>query len=291
MATPIIQSTGSVSGIGVAGEGRNDLVPGETVTLIDADVLNIGAVYFWEFDDAPIGTAPTMIAPTTATPSFVVNASALLAGSYRVRCTVNGLSISVEVLAVPLATTGARIPSFEEETQYDGGGNTKGWHEAMTVFMRTADATLNMPMGIGGTGDLLTQRIVCGGRESHNSDTPLVVGAFAFNPNLYSLDNTTVAFTLEAIVANGSTPLTTHLKLYNVTDSQDVTSSIMSMSNSTTLTKYTATLIVGSGAGMLKDTGEKLYECRIYLDVPPGDPLTDSIELYKAELKATFTVT
>lgn len=142
MATPIIQSTGSVSGVGVAGQGRNDLVPGETVTLSDAESLNSGHVYFWEFDDAPIGTSPVLIAPTTATPSFVVDANALLAGSYRVRCTVDGSFRSVEVFAVPLAFTGARIPSFEEETQYDAAGNMKGWHESQTVFMRSVDAAL-----------------------------------------------------------------------------------------------------------------------------------------------------
>jgi len=142
VATPIIHSVGSGSGAGSAGQGRNDLVPGETVTLSDAEALNAASVYFWEFDDFPIGTAPVLLNPTTATPSFVVNPSALLAGSYRIRCTVDGAFLSVEVLAVPLATTGARIPSFEEETQYDAAGNVKGWHEAQTVFMRAVDATL-----------------------------------------------------------------------------------------------------------------------------------------------------
>lgn len=142
MATPIIQSNGSVSGAGVPGQGRNDLVPAETITLSDVEAGNVGASYFWSFDDTPIGTAPTLLNPTTATPSFVVHGDPLKSGSYRVRCTVNGSEVSVEVLAVPLPVTGARIPSFEEETQYDKAGNVKGWHEAMTGFMRAVDETL-----------------------------------------------------------------------------------------------------------------------------------------------------
>jgi hypothetical protein len=143
VATPIIQSSGSVSGLGTAGQGRSDLVPGETVTLSDVEVGNVSSTYFWEFDDYPIGTSPTLLNPTTATPSFVTDADPGKAGSYRVRCTVDGVFISVEVLAVPLAVTGARIPSFEEETQYDKNGNLKGWHEAMTFFMRSVDAVLS----------------------------------------------------------------------------------------------------------------------------------------------------
>ena len=40
--TPIIQSSGSTSGPGTAGQGRNNLVPGETVTLSDTAAANAG---------------------------------------------------------------------------------------------------------------------------------------------------------------------------------------------------------------------------------------------------------
>jgi hypothetical protein len=138
MATPIIQSTGSVSGAGTAGQGRKDLDIGETVTLSDTEPLNSGASYVWLMEDRPIGSATVLNNPNTATPTFVPDVT----GSYRVRATVNGTSFSVEVFAVPLPNTGARIPSFEEELQYDGGGNTKGWHEALTEFMRDTDSLL-----------------------------------------------------------------------------------------------------------------------------------------------------
>jgi hypothetical protein len=145
-------------------------------------------------------------------------------------------------------------------------------------------------IGPGQVGNQIIQVIPCGGRESHNSDTPLVVGAFSFNPNNYSLAKATVVFKLVVIAANGTTPLTTHIKLRNITDSEDVTSSVINIVDSTSQVKYEATLVVGAGAGTIKNTGEKIYECRIYLDVPPGNPATDTIELYKAEVQAIFTV-
>ena len=181
MATPIIQSTGSTSGIGTAGQGRSDLVAGETVTLSDTEVANLGATYFWSFDDTPIGTSPTLLNHTTSSPSFVANASQALAGSYRVRCVVNGAFVSVEVLAVPLATTGARIPSFEEETQYDRSGNVKGWHEAMTGFMRAVDDEL------GSLGATAFERTAAAVVPNGTNSVDLELGAVIYPGSLLAL--------------------------------------------------------------------------------------------------------
>jgi hypothetical protein len=142
----------------------------------------------------------------------------------------------------------------------------------------------------GQIGDKLIHPIWAGGRETHNSDTPLVVGAFAFNPDDYSIAKASVAFTFIAVVANGTTPLTSHIHLVNVTDAEVVTSSALSLVDSTDQTKLVANLVTGTGAGEIKTGGEKIYECRIYLDSAPVDPNTETIELYKAELRAVFTV-
>ena len=138
MATPIQQSNGSTSGLGTADEGRNDLVVGETVGLTDTEALNIGAAYVWTFEDTPIGSSTTMINSTTATPSFVPDVT----GSYRILCTVDGTFTSVEVLAIPLPVSGGRMPSFEEELQYDEGGNALGWHYSMTLLLRSMDTAI-----------------------------------------------------------------------------------------------------------------------------------------------------
>jgi hypothetical protein len=140
--TPIIQKTGATSGPSAAGQGSNDLVPGERVDLADIEGDNVGAAYLWEFEDTPVGTTPTMIDPTSATPHFFVDGDAYLGGSYRVLCNVNGLEFSTEVFAKPLTNTGARIPSFQEQEEYDEAGNPVGWHEAQTVYMRVVDDLL-----------------------------------------------------------------------------------------------------------------------------------------------------
>jgi hypothetical protein len=142
----------------------------------------------------------------------------------------------------------------------------------------------------GQIGDKIIHPIWAGGRETHNSDTPLVVGAFAFNPDDYSIAKASVTFSLIAIVANGTTPLTTHLHLVNITDAEVVTSSALSLVDSTDQTKLAAALVIGAGAGEIKTGAEKIYECRIFLDAAPVDPEAETIELYKAELRATFTV-
>lgn len=131
-------STGSSSGAGSPGQGRDDLVVGETVSLEDTEVLNVGASYSWVFEDIPIGSSTILQNPLTATPFFIPD----ITGSYRVRVTVNGTDTAFEIFAVPLPNSGGRIPSFEEEEGYDEAGNMKGWHEAMTVFMRSVDSLL-----------------------------------------------------------------------------------------------------------------------------------------------------
>lgn len=286
MATPILVKTGSISGPSVAGRGANDLVIGETVTITDLEGANAGASRLTEFIDVPIGSALTVLTnPTSDAPSFVPDVT----GSYRVKMTVNGVHFAIEIYAVPLPNTGSRIPSFQEQLEYDEGGQSKGWHEAQTDFMRSVDGVLDAA-GIGQTGNLLLFPVWAGGRESHNSDTPLVVGSFPFNPDDYSIFKTSVVLTFRAIVANGSTPLTTHVHLYNLTDGEIVASSALTLVNTTTPTKLSATLVTGASPGEVKTGAEKIYECRIFLDAPPGDPNVDTIELMKAEVLATFTV-
>lgn len=142
MALPIIQSTQATPGAGTPGTGRNDLVLAEAVSLSDTEAANSGASYIWTFDDLPIGSSAAFTGPLTATPSFTPDVE----GSYRIKCLVNGVDYTTEILAVPLPNTGSRIPSFNEELEYDESGNAKGWHEAQDQFMRAVDA------GLGGAG-------------------------------------------------------------------------------------------------------------------------------------------
>jgi hypothetical protein len=156
LATPIVRTSGSVSGV-VTGD-RNDLDIAETVTLADLEPTNSGGSYQWTLEDKPIGSSSAIVGPTSATATFVPDQT----GTYRIRCTVNGTSFDVLYVAVPLVNTGARIPSFQEDATtgggYSAGGNTKGWHEAMAVFMRNVDsalATATFP-GYGVSGNIST---------------------------------------------------------------------------------------------------------------------------------------
>lgn len=290
MGTPIIQSTGSVSGAGTAGQGRNDLVAGETVTLSDTNAENVGSTYYWQFEDTPLGTSPTLLNHTTATPSFAVDSDPTLAGSYRIKCTVDGIESAIEVFAVPLRMTGARIPSFLERIEYDGAGNVKGWHEAMTTFQRTADELLRNP-GPGGAGDEFVLSVWAGGRESNESTIPLVVGAFPLNPDLYELANTALQFQFSVVAACGGTPMNCRIELYNLSDDEVVTSSVINVTNSTSPTRYLTSLALGIGGGVIKTGIERIYECRIYVNVV-GDGFVgvESVELLKAEVRAVYVV-
>jgi hypothetical protein len=142
--TPIIRSSGSVSGV-VTGEGRNDLDIAETVTLSDSVVGNTGASYAWVLIDKPPGSVAVLNNPNTATPNFVPDVT----GSYRFRCTADGVpshsAVDTQrgiVLSVPLPNSGARMPSRRERLDYNAAGNTSGWHPDLIAFMRWTDANI-----------------------------------------------------------------------------------------------------------------------------------------------------
>lgn len=178
-ATPIIQSTGSISGAGTAGEGRKNLVPGETVTLSDtlSGTTNSGASYSWSILDQPIGANVTLNNPTTTTPDFTPAEG--LPGSYKIECVVDGTFSSFIIIAVPLTNTGSRIPSFEEtDGDYNEDGQTKGWHEDQTDFMRAVDAKL----GSQANGDYI-----------HSELTSDQTGTFVVNTTPYALNSVLVS--------------------------------------------------------------------------------------------------
>ena len=138
--------------------------------------------------------------------------------------------------------------------------------------------------GFGTTGEKVNSAIRVGGRSSYGSSSPLAIGAIAFNPNDYTLTGTTKSVKLRAVVANGSNGLTTHVKLRNITDGEDVATLDFT---STTSTKVESTLTIGTSTGNIK-TSEKIYEVRIYVDSPVSG--VDTIELYSAELLVINTI-
>lgn len=193
MATPIILKSGSVSGPSVAGQGSNDLVIAETVTLSDAEAANAGAAYFWEWEDIPIGSSSALVNHTTATPTFVPD----ITGSFRVKCTVDGVAVSKEIFAVPLPASLGRIPSFQEQDEYDEAGNIKGWHEAQTAFMRAVDDAL------GSLNASLTERNGSVAVPQGNSSKVVELGLVTYPGSLLA-----ISIRLELPVASGTVAAT-----------------------------------------------------------------------------------
>lgn len=116
-----------------------------------------------------------------------------------------------------------------------------------------------------------------GSRETWNDNiTPLVSGAFAFSPATYGASS--VVF--RAMAANGNPSLTNYVRLWNVTDDEQVAQLEFT---STDITKDEAALVIGSGPGEI-DLTEHVYEVRVLLGALPVDP-NDTIELYSAELR------
>lgn len=277
MALPIILSTGSSSGAGAPGEGRKDLEIGETVTLSDTEAANSGQSYAWTLVDRPIDSSASLTGESTPTPTF----SPDVTGSYRIKCVVNSADESVEVIAVPLPNTNGRIPSFEEETQYDESGNVKGWHEAMTDFMRSVDSNLG---DIAVAGEKIINTITIGTVDSHDSATPKRVHVFEFDPTDYDMAGATRSLVLRGVAANGGGVASTNIKLRNLTDAEDIATLNFTAA---AFTAAETALTEGSGAGEI-DQSPKLYEVQIYVDSP--DEIDDSIELVSVNLEVVNTI-
>jgi hypothetical protein len=153
MPTPTIRTVGSVSGS--IDEDREDADIGETFTASDTNLSNVGASYAWALVDVPVGSSTTLGTPSASTCTFQPDTT----GTYKLSCTVNGVTsqIAYRHVAVRLPNTQARIPAFQEELGYTGAGNTKGWHTALTVFMRAVDSM------VGAGGYVPTARTVTAG--------------------------------------------------------------------------------------------------------------------------------
>lgn len=121
-------------------------------------------------------------------------------------------------------------------------------------------------------------------RESHGSNTALVVGGDAFDPVAFDIPGFSKIMTFRAVAANGDIGLTNTVQLYSLTDS-DVIATLSFTSTNTA--KMEAVLVQGAGAGQV-DPVEKIYEVRIALGAPSGGP-TETIELYGAEIIITNT--
>jgi hypothetical protein len=125
---------------------------------------------------------------------------------------------------------------------------------------------------------------VIGDQESYGSTTPEIIHTFSFDPSERLLTGATLTLNFRGVAANGSTGYTSHAKLRNLTDSDDISTlnfSTMSM------VLQTSVLTIGSGAGEIKNAA-RIYEVHIWVEAPLG-PLS-TIELGSVELMVINTI-
>lgn len=149
-----------------------------------------------------------------------------------------------------------------------------GWG-AIFVSDGTGGLISGEPYYMDGTGT--PRRILGGGvltrtlatNESVDGVTSLLqIGQFAFDPTPYGSG---INFQFEVVISVNIGTLTGTASLYNLTDSETVTATTLSTSNTTPTKRNSGNLTVGGAAGNLKST-EKIYEVRIQND---GSLVTD----------------
>ena len=148
MATyPIIQTNGSIAGIGTAGRGREDFAIGEVIDFTQTVSENIGEPHKWVLRDAPTTSALTaLVDDETELAQLTLDAT----GSYHVTLTIGGSYAASIIIAVLTPNLLSRIPALSEGVgDYNKANNLKSWHPALSQFMRAVDALL------GGGGALL----------------------------------------------------------------------------------------------------------------------------------------
>ena len=138
----------------------------------------------------------------------------------------------------------------------------------------------------GGATQTLLNIVPCGGPASHASATPLIVKQFEFDPSQYAMEAAVLSLVLRATAANGVSPLTTNVQLFNVTHADLVAQ--LQFIDTTTPGKQEIALAIGAGGGQV-DNSAKIYEIRVFVDAPSGP--SDTIELGSVELRVTNTIT
>lgn len=176
-----------------------------------------------------------------------------------------------------LSTTGAAVTV--------SGASPPTVGQVLTAIDGTTAEWADSAGGGGGGGTATTSgldTIRIGSNTSHNSATPLLVGQFELDPSDYP---STAVYTLRAVGANGTTPLTTHLRLYNLTDNEQV--EVLDFVDTLNPVLVTSQMSTGTVSGTLRTTST-LYEAQVFVDSPVTG--ADTIELGSAEIRVMYPI-
>jgi len=198
--------------------------------------------------------------------------------------TASGSGVRVQIdggtaaAADALSTTGADVDVSASDAPTVG--------QVLVATSATAATWQDVAAGGGGSPGTSTasgiDTIRIGSNASHDSQTPLLVGQFELDPTNYHAAST---FILRAVAANGSSPLTTHLRLYNLTDNEQV--QVLNFVDTLTPEVQSLEISAGTTSGTLRTTST-LYEAQMFVDSPVS--ASDTIELGSAELRVKFPV-
>jgi hypothetical protein len=150
MAKPTLRVDGSASGAGTVDVARSDLQNGEILTITDTNPANSGGSFQFNLLDKPEGASNALITPT-ANPCTLLVDNQPVDGTWVVECVVDGVDKAEIRFAVLTPEAGLRKPSFDEELEWNEGGNTKGWkpdHSALVDKVEEHAVVLS-----GGVGD------------------------------------------------------------------------------------------------------------------------------------------
>ena len=256
------QNTGA--GAGSPGVARNDLWQAQAVDLLDGAGGN--ASWEWTLLDKPPGSAAALTGASTAAAAFTPD----LLGTYRVQLITNGGgpgNISIKVFRVRRDLTGVlsgrgwAMPGLGEidgESNYPG--NSRAWAEVFEFI--TADI-LNEYRFIP---RLPARSIIPGALDKSTVQASFVaVGTLSFDPTAFFAGSSQIlrAIVFDTLVAVDPVGgLGLEIRLFNVTDGEVVTSTLLTSTSSVVERKVSVALTVGGAAGNIKN-GLRIYEVQL----------------------------
>lgn len=303
------QNTGA--GAGSPGVARKDLWAGRSVNLYVGTSGN--SKYSWELLDRPAGSATVLSSEITSTTSFTPD----IRGSYRVRLiTNNGGPGNIQTLVYRVrrdntgAITGWALPAVgerREEANY--GGNDRGWAEVMEeVFAEIAQDLDGSGASLGDLEDrvdtieaaVLYREISLFSGMARTEDN----GYYRFGAQYLDLSKypTTIGtrsrvIRLRAVVSasgeldTGLVPWVSRVRLYNVTNGEVVTNSVLTGSTSLPVQNpsqvTSSALVVGASAGNLRST-PAIYAVELMAQGAGSVPDGLFVYLYQATLTVEY---
>ncbi len=137
MATSLIridQSGHPTLEIGTPGISRDDIVISTQVQLANGNDTGVRSRR-WTLLSKPTGSTAVLSSPTDAAVTFTPD----LIGTYRVRLIVNeGRSGEVDTRLIAIRdASGLRIPAAGESNEANWGGNERGWHPDMELYLQS----------------------------------------------------------------------------------------------------------------------------------------------------------